>query len=483
VSNDDRPTASPGTPSVDIPTRVAYGIGSVAESAKGGAFGFVPFFYSSVLGLSPALYGLAAMLSQISDAISDPVVGTLSDNSRSRYGRRHPWMAASAIPIAACLLLLFEPPGELSDLGLFAWVTLLSIALRTALTMFSIPHNALGAELSTDYAERTQIVSYRAAVSIVVGQLFPAFAYAVVFRNVAEGQDGRLIPENYTILAVISAVMAVVFIGLSVWGTRHVIARLPVPEDKRKLRILDPFRDVLDALQNRNFRWIFLGFVTVGVSGGAASFLGAFTYAYFWKFAPTTVGMISLLSLLGPVAAFSLTPYLSRRWEKKRIFVWVFSFHIVNAVWFYGGRLLDLLPANGTTALFVLAVLHLASMMAGVVIQSTLGPSMLADVADEHEVVTGERKDGVFMAAMGFGLKVPLGFGQFVGGLLLAWVGLEAGLQPSEVGDDVVFRLGMAGGPFIALTYIVPIYCISRYQLDRARHAELRSILDARGGD
>ncbi len=71
--------------SVDSFTRWAYGIGSVAESAKGGAFGFVPFFYSSVLGLSPALYGLAAMIAQISDAISDPVVGTLSDNTRSRY--------------------------------------------------------------------------------------------------------------------------------------------------------------------------------------------------------------------------------------------------------------------------------------------------------------------------------------------------------------------------------------------------------------
>ena len=104
---------------VDGATRWAYGIGSVAESAKAGAFGFVPFFYSSVLGLSPVLYGLAAMIAQISDAISDPVVGTLSDNTRSRYGRRHPWMAASAIPIAVFLLLLFAPPDALSPFGLF----------------------------------------------------------------------------------------------------------------------------------------------------------------------------------------------------------------------------------------------------------------------------------------------------------------------------------------------------------------------------
>jgi Na+/melibiose symporter-like transporter len=471
--------ADVGRLKLDASTRWWYGLGSIAESAKGGAFGFVPFFYSQILGLSPALYGLASMIAQISDAVSDPVVGTLSDNTRGRWGRRHPWMLASTLPTAVCLMLLFYPPSGLGTTGLFIWVAGLSVALRSCLTMFSIPHNALGAELSTDYGERTRIVSYRATVSIVMSSAFPAFAYAMIFRS-SPGEDGRLVVGNYTFLAMISAALAIAAVVGSCWGTRRTIPHLPLPATRRNLRLLDPFRDVLDALRNRNFRWIFLGFVTVGVSGGAASFLGAFTWAYFWQFETSTIGAILLLSLAGPALAFAAMPYLSNRFEKKHIYLWVFTMHIVNAVWWYGGRMLDLLPENGTAAIFVLAVFHQILMMGGVVIQSTLGPSMLADVADEHEVITGERKDGVFMAAMGFGLKAPLGFGHALGGLMLGWVGLAAGIQPSEVPPDVVFRLGVAGGPFIALTYVIPIFMISRYQIGRARHAELRRILDAR---
>jgi GPH family glycoside/pentoside/hexuronide:cation symporter len=105
---------------------------------------------------------------------------------------------------------------------------------------------------------------------------------------------------------------------------------------------------------------------------------------------------------------------------------------------------------------------------------------MIADVADEHEVASGERKEGVFFAALAFAIKVPTGLGQALGGVLVGWVGIPPGAQPGAVEADVVFRLGLAAGPIVAATYAIPLYLFTRFDLSRARHRELRRVLDAR---
>jgi GPH family glycoside/pentoside/hexuronide:cation symporter len=105
---------------------------------------------------------------------------------------------------------------------------------------------------------------------------------------------------------------------------------------------------------------------------------------------------------------------------------------------------------------------------------------MIADTADEHEVATGERKEGVFFAALAFALKVPTGLGNALGGFLVGWVGIAAHTQPGGAAPDELFRLGMAAGPIVALTFLVPFYLFTRFHLTRERHAELRRVLDGR---
>jgi GPH family glycoside/pentoside/hexuronide:cation symporter len=135
--------------------RIAFGIGQLPEGIKSAAFGFfLLFYYNQVLGLSGTLSGIAIFLALIVDAISDPMVGALSDSTRSRWGRRHPYMYAAAIPFAASFYFLFAPPAGLTEMGLFWWLTIFSIATRTFMTFYSVPHMSLGAELTSDYDER-----------------------------------------------------------------------------------------------------------------------------------------------------------------------------------------------------------------------------------------------------------------------------------------------------------------------------------------
>ncbi len=465
---------------LSVGTRLGYGAGAVAVAAKDAAVvHFLAFYYTQVVGLPAWLYGLSAFFAQAFDAFADPVLGTLSDNSRTRYGRRHPWMAASALPIGVGFLLLFAPPSDAPHWAVFVWITLVQTALRTLLSVFSIPHTTLGAELSTDYEERTRIASYRTLLAFVVGILLPAWAYTFVFQRTPDS-DGRLVPGNYEFYAWASALAATLAIAISCITTWKLIPSLPVPRTRRKLDLLDPLRDVQEALRIPNFRRIFLATLAIGASTGVTTILGTYTWTYFWEFSTGQAGALTLFSLLPTFFAFLLVRPLGHRHEKKRLTLWCMAIVIANSLWWYGGRLLGALPENGSGVLFALAFLHQFILVAAVVIWSTLSPSMIADVADEHEVATGERKEGVFFAALAFAIKVPTGLGNALGGALIYWVGLPASAQPGSIDAEALFRLGLAAGPIVAASYLLPLWLFSRFHLTRERHAELRRALDAR---
>ena len=163
---------------------------------------FVLLYYKQVLGLSGTLTGLAIGISIIWDGISDPLVGAWSDRLRSRIGRRHPLMIAAVIPMAAGFVMLYGPPGSvLSDQGqLFTWLLISILLVRTALTFFMVPYLALGAEITEDYHERTQLAAVRTNMAWIIGTLVSATALIFLFKE-ENGLDGRFLIDNYHFFA------------------------------------------------------------------------------------------------------------------------------------------------------------------------------------------------------------------------------------------------------------------------------------------
>ena len=163
-------------------TKLAFGVGASAEAGIHIAFNAFNFlYYNNVLGLSGTLAGLAVTIALVFDAVSDPVVGSISDRWRSKLGRRHPFMYAAAIPMAALFFCIYAPPESLSGFSLFLWLTCFTILLRTALTLYHVPHLALGAELTTDYRERSVVMSYNSIFGVVGGA--SAFFFAASSIN------------------------------------------------------------------------------------------------------------------------------------------------------------------------------------------------------------------------------------------------------------------------------------------------------------
>ena len=197
--------------------KLLYGLGFSAQGIKDGLFQIFLFFYfSQVLGLDAGLTGLATIIALLFDAISDPLIGVISDRWKSKiWGRRHGFMLISAIPLGVFIYLLFLPPSDLDQTGLFLWLTIFTILVRLSLTLFQVPSMSLGAELSTDYNERTSITSYRVMFAALISTLIVIVGFVVFFVPSETYQRGLMNPETYPKFAMFCGVLIVLFIVAS----------------------------------------------------------------------------------------------------------------------------------------------------------------------------------------------------------------------------------------------------------------------------
>ncbi len=185
-------------PRITTGTRWVFGSGGAGYGVLYNAHYFVLIYYSQVLGLDPGLAGLAMGIGLVFDAITDPLVGYLSDSTRSRWGRRHPWLYASVLPLGASFYFLWHPPGFVAgDTLLFAWLVVCNVSMRTALTMFLVPAYAILAELTSDYDERTRLLTGFHVIYSVFGNGMSVLMYAIWLAPTEEIPDGVMNPEGY----------------------------------------------------------------------------------------------------------------------------------------------------------------------------------------------------------------------------------------------------------------------------------------------
>ena len=172
-----------------------YGIGSVAFGIKGNAFSwFLFFYYNMVIGLPAWMASLALAIATIWDAISDLIIGYSSDHTKSRLGRRHPYMYAALIPVPIFFVLLWNPPTFDTDFNLFLYLLIMAILVRTFTTLFEIPNQSLGPEITREYHERTKMMSLRYFFGWMGGTIMTILMYFVFLKPTAEYPNGQLNP-------------------------------------------------------------------------------------------------------------------------------------------------------------------------------------------------------------------------------------------------------------------------------------------------
>ena len=186
---------------LSVKAKVLFASGAIQEGVVSAGGIVTLIFYNQVLGVSPALAGIAFAIASVSDAITDPLIGTYSDQFKSKIGRRHPFMFFSALPLAVSFFFLYQPPQELSATGYFWWLTVFLVLVRVSQTFYLVPHDALGAELTDNYQERSSIFGYNAVAVSVFAASITMFAYFLIFPSTEGYENGLLNEPRYIILA------------------------------------------------------------------------------------------------------------------------------------------------------------------------------------------------------------------------------------------------------------------------------------------
>jgi Na+/melibiose symporter-like transporter len=458
-------------------TKLGFGVGSIGESAITIAFTtWNVLFYQNVLGLPGKLAGAAGFIALLVDAVFDPIVGSFSDNVRTRLGRRHPFLYAAPIPLALCFALIYMPPAGLSQMQLFAWLTVFAILQRQAMTLYQVPHLSLGAELSDDYRERSIVMSYNTVFAVVGGTSAAIYGWSRI-----RGAGGPAVADGYMSMAISVSLFAATAIFLSAVTTHDRIPYLRRPHhDAPRFGLMQLVRDVKVCFGNYNYRVMLLGLLLLSITTGTREVLQPYTGLFFWQLDERALGGLAIAAVPAFFVGFFLTVRLHDKLDKRKTIIVAMCIIMAAATLPVPMGLVGLMPAKSTFALFLALFGFVFTFFLGVAILMITLLSAIADIVDEHELNTGSRQEGIFFASRTFFMKMTTALGIGVSGLVIDFVGFPTGAKPGHVPEHIVNKLALFEGPGMTIFAILATVCYSRYRIDRERHREIREALAAR---
>jgi Na+/melibiose symporter-like transporter len=387
-------------------------------------------------------------------------------------------MLASVIPLAVSFIAVFTPPAGVLDsqASLFWWLLASVLLLRTALTFFMVPYLALGAEISSDYHERTRLSSARVNLGWFVGVLVPASSLALLFTPSGD-TDGRFVADNYVHYGMLSAFGVIIASLICINGTKAYIPKLT---GARASGSKGMWRDIVTTFRNRNFRLVVLLETVIGGMGGIISTLLMVYYTYFWLLDTKDISaMLAGPPLMAVLIVTTSSSFINQRLEKQQLLKVSCILGGLNLLWLTPLKLFEVLPQEQWLVL-LLIYLNYVIHITFVIIRSVSALSLLADIADEQDLATGQRQEGVMFAVAFFASKFVSGFGYLVAGPFLDAIGLQTGMQPGETPDSVIWGLGLMMGPGLGIMLILPAWWASRIRLNKESHRQIQQSLRAR---
>jgi Na+/melibiose symporter-like transporter len=461
--------------------KIAYGAGEMANSIKVVTVAFYALFFATVvMGLPGIWVGIVAFASTLWDAFIDPCVGYLIDGPHS-FSKRHKSMLAGACTMGLGLWAFFSPPHNLSQVFLLGWLLAASFLLRTAASIFTIPYYAIGVTLSHDYQERTSITAIR-NIGTGVGTLLAASLSAVVFfPDRVPGIDPKLDPKAYSTMGLAFGLMMTLCSLIAVWGAWSVRHRVETDSAETQASSRpspgDFFRAMRESLSNPSFRVILISFSLVIVVLGINASLLIHYLEYYVKVS----GSVALSSSQAVYCGASLLGTLfwlqvSHRFDKHLLYVFSATATAVlmtSAQTLFGrghllgtGHVLPLLIGYGLAGFFSCMLWFLP-------------PSMMADIADESELIMGRRPEGTLFGVLSFSKQVATGLAVLLaGGLLQKYVRLAPG--KSQQTGEAAYRIGIAYSVVPAVLVLAAAALMLRYELTRSRVETIQAQLRQR---
>lgn len=453
---------------------LCYAFGGIAATLKTAFFGlFTLFYYSTVRGVPGSWVGLVSAIGLLWDALIDPLFGTLSDRSKHPLGKRHVYMMGSLLLLGVSIWLYFAPPASLPVIGLFGWLFVTTFLVRVAVSAFDVPYMALGGEVSPDYQRRTAIFGVRAAVSLLGAVATIALVFAVFFPEIEPGVDPKMNAAAYPRMGAalggimtLSAVIAI--LGTLSWRRAPSAVSAPAPSVSRASVMAVPLR----CLRVQSVRVAMTSFAlfALAVVLNRSLSLHFLTYCAQITESRWITGMETAF-YVGALCGVPTWIVSARFLEKKTIYL-VGS--VVTALllalattavgegrWLEPGQPVPLLVGHGIGGFFSSVLWFIPH-------------SMLADVADDVELQTGNRIEGAVYGLFSFCFQIAGGLAAILAGFLMDhFAGVVPGQaeQTAEAAARIAVIYGVLPAGILFLACLVGL----RYRLTRNR---LRAVQD-----
>jgi len=445
------------TAKTSFKSRLGFGAGEFSSSIFFTVTSFwLMNFLTDEVRLSAALAGTALLVGKIWDAVIDPFIGHLSDRTRSRWGRRRPYLLFFSIPFGVAFVFMFTNPGISSQIGKFIWAMLIYVLLCTVYSLTNIPYNALLPEMSDDYNERTSISGFK-QIFAVLGTLLGAGAALPImglFPNRTIGYTGMA--ATFGLLGTLS-LLATFF---SVRESKQVVA--PAAE-----KIWESLKDVFT---NRPYVLLLASWFTNSTAVAMAESMLVYYYKYiFQDESAVTMAMIALL--IATILTFPLWIWLSKKIGKKMAYLIGMSLTIVTILAISFGA--DLLGINGTLGLMAVAGVGFGS-------HYVLPCAMAPDTIEFDYAHSGKRREGIYYSIWTF--VIALG-GALAGFLVGQGLDIFGYIPDAVQSARSILGIRLLIGPVPAVLFLLGNLAIAFYPLTRKRYEEIQSQIRARNGE
>jgi GPH family glycoside/pentoside/hexuronide:cation symporter len=436
---------------LDLFLKASWGVGGLGTTSMLYLINmFVVFFLVRHVGLPAAVAGTLLAVTRLYDAIVDPLIGTLSDRSEGRWGRRRPWMLVGAVLSPLACLAVFNPPALAPGPGLYAAVLAALLLYCTGYSLFSIPYLAQGAEMTDHYGERAAVMAWRTFFVYAAGIVITAGAPALV-----DQLGGDRAAYSWMSVAAATVVGATMLWVVAFTGRARVMPR--------SKETMSPLTALRTALSNRPFVVILMTKMTLQLG---TAFIGASMLFFMSDVLRRGEGALALLGLVSNLVGIAAVPLWSRvlrRVERRPLFITLLALHACTYLsWLFAST-------DEPQVVFVARAFMLGALGAGSVL---VAMAMLADTIELDRLKTGQRREGMFVGA--FELMQTTSF--VVGPLVVGFALSAAGLKPGSVDlgaqpESAIGMIRFAYAVIPAVCGVVGIALTFFYRLDARRLA------------
>ncbi len=465
-------TINSGTPGS---MQLAYGLGGIANGIfSNGLSFFLLIYYNLVIGLPAEMVGLALSIALVFDAVSDPLVGYISDNWKSRMGKRHPFIYLAIIPVSALFWLIWNPPSSLaSQMELFWFLLGTTIALRLAMTLYDVPHNAMVPELTSSYNGRTLLAGYKVSATWIAGQIMVIAMYVVWLVPTDIMPYGILNQAGYQQAGLFGAVIIGIAILMSALGLNRYQSRMQEIAHAEHGNAGGFFTQFLAAASLPSLRAIFISSAVFAIGAGIGAALWTYLMSFYWELSNDQIVYILFANLIGALAAGLMIKTVSNRDNKKSAAIKLSVLSTIVGVGPYLLRHFDLFPANGTEMLLYALLIHGVLQVGLIVATTSLMTSMTADVVEVGLHHSGYQNEGIITASITFVLKAGTAGGLAISGAFLGLIGFPTAPDQSNLTPEIISGLGYNYALLTMVVYVLSIIALFFYRIDKQQFENL----------